>query len=173
MKSNLIFFSTILLMSIFAIACSGQSKKGSSKEIINPLPEAERLSLSESEWKNRLSSQQFFVLREKGTERAGTGHLLNNKKSGTYVCAGCNHPLFASDTKFESGTGWPSFFQPVSRTAIAEEIDRSYGMVRTEVLCAKCGGHLGHVFDDGPRPTGLRYCINSAALEFEEGKKKQ
>jgi len=171
MKPGYLILFTVCFFSIFTNSCSGQSKSNKGKEVVNPLPESDRLILSESDWKSKLSPQQYYVLREKGTERAGTGHLLKNKKEGTYICAACNHPLFESSTKFESGTGWPSFYQPASRTALAEEIDRSYGMVRTEVMCAKCGGHLGHVFDDGPRPTGLRYCINSAALEFEEKKK--
>jgi peptide-methionine (R)-S-oxide reductase len=124
--------------------------------------------LSEAEWKEKLSPQQYYILREKGTERGFTGPYWNNKTSGSYSCAGCGQVLFSSETKFDSGTGWPSFWKPVNEKSILEEQDFTYGMVRTEVLCMNCGGHLGHVFDDGPEPTGLRYCINGHALSFSE-----
>lgn len=126
---------------------------------------------SEQEWKEELTEQEYNILREKGTEPAFTGDLWDNKKEGTYVCAGCSEPLFSSETKFKSGTGWPSFYKPLSDTSIVEENDRRYGMSRTEVLCARCGGHLGHVFPDGPEPTGLRYCLNSASLDFKKESK--
>jgi peptide-methionine (R)-S-oxide reductase len=122
---------------------------------------------SDAEWKKTLSPEQYEVLRRKGTERAFTGIYHNSKKKGTYLCAGCGSPLFDSDTKFDSGTGWPSYYQPISEQAVASEEDKSYGMNRNEVLCARCGGHLGHVFPDGPEPTGLRYCINSVSLDFK------
>ncbi|MCB9783588.1 MAG: bifunctional methionine sulfoxide reductase B/A protein [Candidatus Omnitrophica bacterium] len=128
--------------------------------------ETAKVELSEKEWKERLSPDEFDVLREKGTERAFTGDLLKNKEEGVYTCAGCGLPLFSSDTKFDSGTGWPSYYQPISPGNMEEESDHSYGMVRTEVMCPRCGGHLGHVFNDGPQPTGLRYCINSVSLDF-------
>ncbi|MCB0662900.1 MAG: peptide-methionine (R)-S-oxide reductase MsrB [Saprospiraceae bacterium] len=123
---------------------------------------------SAAEWKAELSDMEYYVLREKGTERAFTGDLWDNKKEGTYTCAACGLPLFSSDTKFKSGTGWPSFYQPLNSYCVEEDSDNTHGMVRTEVLCNRCGGHLGHVFDDGPNPTGLRYCINSVSLNFEE-----
>jgi peptide-methionine (R)-S-oxide reductase len=120
---------------------------------------------TDDEWKKTLTPEQFHVLREHGTERAGTSPLNYEKRSGTFKCAACGQPLFSSE-KFESGTGWPSFFQPIDG-AIATTTDRRYGMTRVEVHCAKCGGHLGHVFPDGPRPTGERYCMNGVALAFE------
>jgi peptide-methionine (R)-S-oxide reductase len=121
---------------------------------------------TDADWKETLTPEQFHVLREHGTERAGTSPLNFEKRSGIFKCAGCGEPLFTSDTKFESGTGWPSFFQPIEG-AIGTTTDRSHGMTRVEVHCAQCGGHLGHVFPDGPRPTGERYCMNGVALRFE------
>lgn len=125
------------------------------------------LELSEEEWKERLSDQEYEILRESGTEPAFSGELLKIKKEGVYVCAGCGKPLFSSETKFESGTGWPSFYEPIEDGTAGLVQDPSHGMTRVEVYCTNCGGHLGHVFNDGPAPTGLRYCMNSAAMEFE------
>ncbi len=125
-----------------------------------------RVLKTDEEWRAELDARAYHILREKGTERAFTGEYWDNKKPGLYVCRACGTPLFSSETKFRSGTGWPSFYQPLNEWCVAEKPDYSYGMVRTEVLCAVCGGHLGHVFEDGPPPTGLRYCINSAALDF-------
>lgn len=125
---------------------------------------ADKLILSDDEWRARLTPEEYQVLRRHGTERAWTGCFVGTKESGTYVCAGCGHPLFASGEKFESGTGWPSFTIPVADDSVVEVRDASFGMVRTEVRCARCDGHLGHVFPDGPPPTGLRYCINSIAM---------
>jgi peptide-methionine (R)-S-oxide reductase len=125
---------------------------------------------SEDEWKKELTPEQYHVLRQKGTEHAFTGKYTDNKKEGHYRCAGCGLPLFSVSTKFDSGSGWPSFFQPEKEEHVEEHIDSSLGRERTEVTCARCGGHLGHVFEDGPQPTGLRYCINSVSLTFNSEK---
>jgi peptide-methionine (R)-S-oxide reductase len=130
-----------------------------------------KVSKTDEEWKKSLSPTQYKVLRKKGTERAFTGALLDNKEKGVYTCAACGAELFASDTKFESGSGWPSFYAPIAEENVASERDDTLGMRRVEVLCRRCGGHLGHVFDDGPKPTGLRYCVNSASLGFEKSDK--
>ena len=128
---------------------------------------AEPIEKSEAEWREHLEPEQYHVLRQKGTEPAFSGAYWDEKRHGAYRCAGCGQELFASDAKFESGTGWPSFTRPVSEGRVEEHEDQSYGMVRTEVTCSRCGGHLGHVFPDGPPPTGQRYCINSAALDLD------
>lgn len=140
------------------------NKKG---ELVGPV-ETAKWELSEVEWKKRLSPEQFRILRTQGTERAFCGNLLDNKKHGVYSCAGCGLPLFSSDSKFNSGTGWPSFFQPIAKGNVTEKRDNSHGMDRVEINCARCDGHLGHVFDDGPRPTGLRFCLNSESLKFTD-----
>ncbi|MGE0761354.1 MAG: peptide-methionine (R)-S-oxide reductase MsrB [Pirellulaceae bacterium] len=134
-------------------------------ELVGPI-ECPPIKLTDAQWQQRLTPEQFAILRAKGTERPFCGTLLDNKKQGVYSCAGCGLPLFASDTKFHSGTGWPSFFRPIAHGNILEEEDMSHGMIRTEIMCARCEGHLGHVFDDGPRPTGRRYCLNGESLKF-------
>ena len=127
-----------------------------------------KINKSESEWQKELTPEQFCVLRKAGTEPAFTGKYYQTKDPGMYVCAGCGQPLFSSETKYESGTGWPSFYEPVEEAAVNELTDNTYGMRRTEVRCSRCDGHLGHVFPDGPGPTGMRYCMNSAALELKK-----
>jgi peptide-methionine (R)-S-oxide reductase len=130
----------------------------------------DRVQKDEAEWQKQLTPEQFRVLRKHGTERAGTSPLNHEYRKGVFHCAGCGQPLFASDSKFDSGTGWPSFFQPLEN-AVETTTDRSFFMTRTEVHCRRCAGHLGHVFEDGPRPTGLRYCMNGVAMTFEPGER--
>lgn len=132
--------------------------------------DSERVVKTDDEWRAQLSPEQYLIARGKGTERAFCGTLLDNKRDGVYSCVCCGLPLFASDSKFNSGTGWPSFFQPVAEENVTTEQDRAYGMVRTEILCARCDAHLGHVFDDGPAPTRLRFCVNSESLVFTDQK---
>jgi len=128
----------------------------------------DKIQKSEQEWKQELTPEQFHICREKGTERPFTGEYNDTKDKGVYKCVACGNELFDSSTKFDSGTGWPSFYQPMDSESVATESDRSYGMVRTEVMCNSCGAHLGHVFPDGPRPTGMRYCINSVSLKLDK-----
>ncbi len=127
-----------------------------------------KIDKSEAQWRDELSEEQYYVCRQKGTERAFTGKYHDCKEDGTYVCSCCGEPLFDSDTKYDSGSGWPSFYQPLNTEAVEEEHDNSHGMQRIEVHCKKCGAHLGHVFPDGPQPTGLRYCINSVSLDLKK-----
>jgi peptide-methionine (R)-S-oxide reductase len=133
----------------------------------------QKVARSEEEWKSILTPEQFRILREKGTERAFTGKYWNLKEDGTYTCAGCGQELFKSEQKYDSGCGWPSFWEAVDKSKIVTKDDFSFGMHRIEVMCSRCGGHLGHVFDDGPQPTGLRYCINSASLDFQKREAKK
>ena len=162
---NLIILSFIMA----SIASCAQQKKEEKAKIVSAIAKIEK---PESEWKKELTDVEYYILREKGTERAFTGSLLNNKKEGVYVCAACALPLFESQTKFKSGTGWPSFYQSINDENVAKETDTSYGITRIEVLCARCDGHLGHLFPDGPKPTGLRYCLNSVSLKFQETEEK-
>lgn len=167
---NISFIFTLFVIST-TIACAQKQNKSAYMKTINDYPVTERIEKTEEEWKKELSPEQYRILREKGTERAFTGKYWDNHESGKYYCAACGLHLFDSDTKFESGCGWPSFFAPADKMVIAEQSDYSYGMIRKEVMCAKCGGHLGHVFEDGPKPTGLRYCINSESMKFVADKK--
>jgi peptide-methionine (R)-S-oxide reductase len=157
---TLIFASLVI-----AASCTTSSAPASEKE-----PTRYSIQKSDEQWKKELEPAVYHILRQSGTERAFTGKYWDHHEEGTYLCGGCRLPLFASSTKFDSGTGWPSFYKPIDAKAIEEIVDDSYMMRRTEVRCSRCGGHLGHVFDDGPAPTGLRYCINSASLLFEPAK---
>jgi peptide-methionine (R)-S-oxide reductase len=150
----------ILFVALLAYSCGTAQKQESS------LIPSEEWNLSDEEWKARLTDMEYRVLRKKGTERAFTGEYWDNKEEGLYVCRACKLPLFSSETKYKSGTGWPSFYKPLEGKIIAKEDDFAYGMIRTEVICSRCGGHLGHVFNDGPQPTGQRYCLNSVSISF-------
>ncbi len=167
--------SIIICFTIFGLTINyscAQKNKTNSMKVTNEFPKEERIEKSEAEWKKELTPEQYRILREKGTERAFTGKYWDNHEPGKYYCAGCGLHLFDSETKFESGCGWPSFFAPAEKIVISEQMDFSYGMIRKEVMCARCGGHLGHVFEDGPKPTGLRYCINSESMTFQPNEKK-
>lgn len=177
MQSYLPFITVCLLLSLGLLACkqtrqvdqANQAKQTNTtstqvSEMDTPIKK------TDAEWKSELTAEEYRVLRKKGTERSFTGEYWDHKGQGIYVCAGCQTPLFDSETKYKSGTGWPSFYDMVDNN-VTEEVDRTLGMERREVLCANCGGHLGHVFADGPRPTGQRYCINSVSLDFVEKKK--
>ena len=178
MKFILFSFFTALLA---CNAASNAPQTVSASVVTNTMPEkisapegvsdtVKKITKTPEEWRKQLDASAYNVLREKGTERAYSGKYWDNHEKGTYYCAACNLPLFSSDAKFESGTGWPSFFQPLNKQNVAQVSDSSFGMDRTEVECARCGGHLGHIFDDGPKPTGLRYCMNSVSLTFVQSK---
>ena len=160
-----LFLTPLALLAVTLTSCTAQTPNAQITD--SSTLDSLEVQKSEAAWREELPHMACFVLREKGTERAFTGEFWDHHEKGVYRCAGCGQALFDSEHKFESGTGWPSFFQPAEGTAILEEEDDSWGMRRVEVLCSSCGGHLGHVFEDGPRPTGLRYCINSAALAFD------
>ena len=164
-------FSILVLLCLLVVGCGcgadTPNRTNTGRVIPNSEPEGPTLRLTDDEWRQRLTPEEYRVLREHGTERAHTGDLLHNRETGTYTCAACEAPLFSSATKFNSGTGWPSFYQPLEGGRVGESRDVTFGMVRTEVHCSRCGGHLGHVFNDGPQPTGLRYCINSVSLNFQ------
>ncbi len=154
----------MLILLHSGVACSQQNDGPMAKEGAGSF----EIQKSEKEWKEELSKEEYHILREAGTERPGSGEYVEVDSEGVFRCAGCGNALFHTDTKFKSGTGWPSFYQPYEEGSVVKRADNSLGGTRTEVLCAKCGGHLGHVFDDGPEPTGKRYCINSAALDLDE-----
>jgi len=166
----------VIIVCVFFWSCGTNGQIGKTEKspkehkaqtpITITIPEIEPITKSVAEWKKQLTDKEFYVLREAGTEYAHSGDLLKNKERGVYTCAGCQLPLFASDTKYKSGTGWPSFYEPIDKTVVEEDTDYHLGYARTEVHCARCKGHLGHVFSDGPKPTGLRYCMNSVSMDF-------
>ncbi len=179
MKSTLMFIAFVAF--VFLAAClptarSEDPASASAAQIrakLNAIPMSEKVNLTNEEWKKILTPEQYHIMREKGTELACSGALLTSHEKGVFVCAACGNPLFDSATKFESGTGWPSFFQTIDPDRVTITKDTSFGMIRDEVDCARCGSHLGHVFDDGPAPTHLRYCMNSLSLKLEKASEKK
>ena len=166
MKIRITIASLLLLCTGILSACAQQQDE-KKNPYYKPADKA-KLTVSNDQWQKILTPKVYNIMREKGNEAPDTGPYVHNPKKGTYYCAACGNPLFSSDTKFDSHTGWPSFYQPLKGNSVAQDKDNSLGMERDEVLCARCGGHLGHVFDDGPAPTHLRYCMNGYALHFEE-----
>ncbi|MEO7660539.1 MAG: peptide-methionine (R)-S-oxide reductase MsrB [Pyrinomonadaceae bacterium] len=189
MKHNYLFAFSLFLVAVivgYAASCtSATPSQPADVAIVSASPEfpaattgnvsddvfnGEKIVKSDDEWRKILTPEQFHILREEGTERSYTGEYNDNHEDGDYYCAACHLKLFSSKTKFESGTGWPSFYQPINAKNVTEKTDNAFGVTRTEIECSRCGSHLGHVFDDGPKPTGLRYCMNSLALKFEKAK---
>lgn len=158
-----LIITALLCVLIAGSSCAQKNKKAK-------VTEKFAVTKTDAEWKKQLTAEQFAVARRAGTENPYTGKYWDHHEKGIYKCIGCAQELFESNTKFESGTGWPSFYQPIKKQNVLEKTDKTYGMARTEVLCSRCGAHLGHVFDDGPKPTGLRYCMNSASLDFAKAK---
>lgn len=156
-----LLLTAIISILFIGTGCAQKNKKST---------ETFAVTKSDAEWKKQLTAEQFLVARKAGTENPYTGKYWDNHEKGIYKCVSCGQELFSSDTKFESGTGWPSFYQPIKKQNVKENTDKTFGMDRTEVICSRCGAHLGHVFDDGPKPTGLRYCMNSASLDFVKSK---
>ena len=168
----------LILSSLLLLSCYSQNKQSKNlvmnnkKNFVYSNTDTQKIVLSDEEWKEILTPEQYDILREKGTEQPFTSAFETLKETGTYYCAACGNPLFKSNTKFNSGCGWPSFFKPVTKSSVIYAPDHSHGMDRTEILCGRCNGHLGHVFNDGPPPTGLRYCINGVALDFKKTEEK-
>ncbi len=184
MKNNILNFGFSIFAIVLFFSCSPNPKVANTSYDVKKAEARiasatatvgdtlKKIEKTDAEWKAQLTKEEYYVLRQAGTERSFTGDLWDNKKEGIYTCAGCDLPLFDSSTKYKSGTGWPSYYQPIKEEHIGNDTDQKLGYTRNEVHCARCGGHLGHVFNDGPQPTGLRYCINSVSLNFVEEKEK-